>query len=260
MATEKSAQDAVGGGQSHYSVLAPEYDKFYEIYSHARANFIKRFFPLNQDDQLVDIGGGTAQVSLILKADIGMTKPVVCVDPNRDMLSVAEKNGAIAIHSTAESFLSKPDYPLKTVFFIGCVHHFPHPDVVFENLAKHMPEDGMGLILKYMYANENSNLPFFKAAMQSFVDVNKNSKSGLKQLSTLIESKGLKCKFVSDTELIEYDKSLWYDSIRNRFVFTLNKFSDAELELGIAELDEKFKDQDVFRFDATMEAIIITKN
>lgn len=207
----------------------------------------------------MDIGGGTAQVSLILKADIGMTKPVVCVDLNEDMLSVAEKNGAIAIHSTAEDFLSKPEYPLKTVFFIGCVHHFPHPERVFENLAKHMPEDGMGLILKYMYAKDNSHLPFFKAAKQSFVDVNQNSKSSLKELSTLIESKGLKCKFVSDTELIEYNKSLWYDCIRNRFVFTLLKFSDAELEQGIAELEEEFKDQDILRFDATMEAIIITK-
>lgn len=43
----------------------------------------------------------------------------------------------------------------------------------------------------------------------------------------------------------EIDKKMWYDGIRNRFSTALLDFSDEQLEQGIEELEEQFKDQDV---------------
>ena len=75
-----------------------------------------------------------------------LTKPVVCVDPSTEMLQVAERNGAITVQATAEDFLkSKPPYPLKVVFMVGCAHHFEDPDFVVSSLTCCMPEDGVCL-------------------------------------------------------------------------------------------------------------------
>ena len=78
--------------KGHYKKVAPKYDKFYELLSRVKADFIQRFIPLSKDDQLVDVGGGTAQFSLMIHSDLEMTNPVVCVDPSEEMLKVARKN------------------------------------------------------------------------------------------------------------------------------------------------------------------------
>ncbi len=104
--------------------------------------------PLKKDDHIVDIGGGTAQLSLMIHSDLGMTKQVVCVDPSPEMLEIAQKKGAITIQATGENFLaSKPDYSLKVVLMTSCVHHFKDPDL---KLAEYMPEDGVCIVTEYI--------------------------------------------------------------------------------------------------------------
>ena len=236
-------------------MLAPLYDKFYEFQYQAKANFIRHIFPFSQDDQLVDLGGATAQTSLILKADLKMTRPVVCVDPCKEMLAVAKQNGAITVEASAESFLgSKPQYPLDAVLIIGCFHHFTDPEFVLSSLAQYMPPKGMCLILRYD-SPENA-FPFFKAAKESFVRPGLT----LEQICNLIELNGLNYAKKYGSESVEIKKSLWYDCIRNRFMSSLQTFSDQELEEGIDELEEKFKDQDILRLDLAFEGILITKN
>lgn len=235
----------------HYKTLAQHYDKLYEVESRAKVNFIRRFVPFAQDDQLVDVGGGTAQLSLMIHADLGMTKPVVCIDPFQEMLNVAEKNGAITIQSTAEDFFAtKSKYPLDKVLMNFCVHHFNDQDFVFSRLAEYLPEDGVCIITEYP---PNATFPWFKAAKQAF------TASGEEKMMPLIKSKGLKCRFVTDTEPAEMDKALWYESIRKRFSSSLLKFSDEELEEGISELEEQFKDVQVLKYDITINGFIVTK-
>jgi SAM-dependent methyltransferase len=233
--------------------LAPQYDKLCLTYGHAEANFIQHFIPISKDDQIVDIGGGTAHISLKIHSDLGMTNPVVCVDPCREMLNVAQKNGAIVIQATAEEFLaSKPDFPLKVVLMNGCVHHFTDVDFVFSKLVKYMPDDGVCFVTD---CTGELSLPLFKAA----VDAHTGIDEGLDLLCDLVKSKGLKCRVVAGTEPGETDKELWYDAIRNRFFSLLLKFSDDELERGIEELEEQFKNQDTLKYDMAFRGLIIEK-
>lgn len=239
----------------HYKKLADQYDKFYGVQSRAKANLVKRFIPLSKDDQIVDVGGGTAQISLMLHSDLEMTHPVVCVDPIQEMLDVAQKNGAITIQSTAENFFaSKPDYPLKVVLMNGCVHHFADLDLVFSQLAKYMPEDGVCFVTEYP---ADKPLPYFKAALQAIASYGKGMFK-LDLLRTLIESKGLNCRMISETETIEIGKEFWYEAIRSRSASVLQKFSDDELEQGIEELEEQFKGTDVLKCDLATNGIIVT--
>lgn len=232
--------------------MAPTYNDFYDLDARVKADYTQQLFSLTKDDQLIDIGGGTALISLMIHSDLGMTKPVVCVDPSREMLDVARKNGAITVQATAESFLaSKPDYPLKHVLMNNCAHHFTDNEFVFTKLAEYMPEDGICIITKYPV---DMGLPFFKAAV-------KNYKTSIddETHSRIIEATGLKCRRVFHQVVREIDKQMWYDSIRNRVTSVLIGLSDEELEQGIEELEEQLKDQDVLKCDVGFRAIIITQ-
>ena len=75
----------------------------------------------------------------------------------------------------------------------------------------------------------------------------------------LAERNSLKCKLVSGSEYAEVDKELWYEAIRNRFISTLQRFTDAELEEGIKEMEKEFAGQNVLKLDLDMIGAIVTK-
>ena len=204
----------------------------------------------------MELGGGTALIGLMLKADLGMARPVVCVDPSEEMLAVARKNGAITVRATAEHFFtSKPEYSLNTVLIIGSIHHFTDPEFVLTRLAQYMPDTGRCLILKF--DRPEYTLPFFKAVKESF---DARPEITLEQVCTIVERiNGLKYVKKYGLESMECEKSVWYDSIRNRFMSSLKTFSDQELEQGINELEERFKDQDILDLELAFEGIVITK-
>lgn len=211
---------------------------------------------LQQDNQLIDLGGGTAQVSLMIKDRLKVTKPVVCVDPSNEMLQVAGRNGAITVQATAEDFLkTKPPYPLRVVLMISCVHHLEDPDFVFSSLSRYMPSDGVCFIQAYP-PDVTLLYPLFKAAKEAFAA---DSDSLQQRIPRLAEANGFKCELFSGSEQAEIDKELWYEAIRNRFISTLLKFTDAELEEGIGELEREFADKNVLKFDLNMEGAILTK-
>ena len=221
--------------------------------NHAKVNFIKRFVSIAKDDQLVDIGGGTALISLLLHSEIGMTTPVVCIDPVQEMLDVAQKDGAITVKATAEEFLAtKPDFPLKIVLMNGCVHHFTDRDLVFTKLAEYMPEDGVCIIAN---SSNAMALPLFKSAAETFSGILED----LDGLRELVQSKGLNCRAEFSTEPVEIDKTLWYDALRNRCISFLQNFSDEQLEQGIQELEEKYKGQNILKYNIDIKGLIISK-
>ena len=236
----------------HYRKVASQYDKYYEAQSHAKATLIQRFIPLTKDDQIVDIGGGTAQISLTIHSELKMMHPVVCVDPCQEMLNFASEKGAIAIQATAEEFFaSKPDCHLKVVLMIGCVHHFKSLNFVLSKLSEYMPDDGVCVALEIT----GNSLPMFKDAQQ----VTGGISAQLDLFYKALEGNGLKCKVVSDSVLEHVNKELWFEAIRNRFSSGLLKFTDEELERGIQELEEEFKDEDVLNFEIGMNGYVITK-
>ena len=251
----KQLKGRFGHYPGHYERLASEYDQFFDFLSRVKADFIQRFVPLSKDDQLVDVGGGTAQVSLMIHSDLGMTNPVVCVDPSQEMLKVAEKNGAKTIHSTAEDFLvsGKTQFPLKVVLMIGCIHHFQDINLVFSKLSECMPENGVCFIVQQP---PETTLPLFRAAKQAFADTSKR----LEPISEVLQTKGFQCKIVRGVESVQLKKGFWYSAIRNRVVSGFERLSDEELEQGIKELEEEFSREVILKFDLAMEGIVVQKS
>ena len=135
----------------------------------------------------------------------------------------------------------------------GCVHLFTDLDAVFGGVAKYLPDDGVCLIT----ADGTGKFPFFKAALEEFKNLTTNRHDSLFKL---IESKGLKWKQVESVHCVKVEKACWYEAIRCKAYSTLRKFTKEELEEGIKELEERFKDVNVLEFDYTAIGIIVTKN
>ena len=240
-----------------YRTLAKNYDKYYRMINRTTATFVQNSLPLlSSDDQLVDVGSGTGQVALMVKSDMKIKKPVVCVEPMKEMFDIASmKKGITSINATAEEFFSsKPEYPLKVVLMNGCVHLFTDLELVFEGLAKYLQDDGMCIITAMIY---DDTYPFFEAAKNK-LKTKKITPQSL-YFRRFIESKGLKCKMINSVEPVKVEKKLWYEAIRNRFSTVLINFSDEELEEGITELEKKYSDVNTIKFDLTMVGLIVTK-
>lgn len=233
----------------HYKNIAPNYDKYTKVFARASADIMKTFMSLTSDDQIIDIGGGTALTSFMLHKDFGLTKPVVCVDPSKEMLEVAEKNGAITIQSTAEGFLAtKPKFPLKVVCINGCIHHFEQPDYVFSQLASFMPNDGICIVT--MFAQPVFPRPAEDKSIERIKDIYKTID---------FEAKGLKCRMVDASTRGEIEKELWYAAIRNKVNSFLSTLSERELESIVKEWEEATESETVINFETTMITLIITK-
>ena len=236
----------------HFAKLAPAYDQVFEFLSSAHVNFIQHFVSLSRDDQLVDIGGGTALTSLRIHSDLEMTNPVVCVDPCEEMLKVAGENGAITIHSTAEDFLSsgKPEFPLKVVLILGCLHHFDDIDLVFSKLAEYMPDNGICLVLAQP---AKTTMPLFRAARQAFTDKKK-------AMRRVLNIKGFQGRAISGTESVQLNKEFWYNGLRGRCISGFERFSDEDIEQGIKELEEEFSNEDILKFGLDIEGVLLQKS
>ena len=209
---------------------------------------------MTQDDQLVDVGGGTAEISLMLKRDLGITKPVVCVEPSLNMLKVAEQKGARGIHCGAEEFFAtKPDFPLDVVLMMCCVHHFKDRDFVFTKLAEYMPETGRCAVVQTDFAS-NLKLPWFKGGKDYPIA------EDMQSITKLCQSKGFKCELVCEEDKIQLKKQKLYTMFRERFRSTFRALTDQQLEEGIQKLEDgDFKGLDTVEVVMGKHGLLMTK-
>lgn len=218
------------------------------------AHFVQEYVDILPDHQLLDIGGGTAEISRMIRKQLNLTKPVVCVDPSPHMLDIAtKKEDVIGVRATGEEFLSTPpQYPLDVVLMINCVHHFTDIRGMFSNLATFMPSKGVCIIT----VCDARCLPYFQAAKDKYIGLEGER---LEELCHTLESSGLKLKMVSDTTPVQVDKSVWYNLLRNRHDSGFWRFTDEQLEKGIEELEMKYKDVDTLKFNYITKGFIISR-
>ena len=235
----------------HYSTLAPDYDEIMSCTHLPIVNIIKHNIPLKKTDQIVDIGGGTGNVIQLLKREFDVEKPVACVEPNLKMLQVAMKmDGIIPIHSTAEKFFAKPNYPLDIVMMNYTCHHFHDPAGVFSNLAKYMSDEGTCMITQL----HPPTTVCFSALLEKWITVDNE------ELYKILDSNNLKYKFFMWKEPVEKSKQWWYKRLRGRWVSPLSLLTDEEIEEGIRELEGKFGAEEILNFYLDIGVVIVTKS
>ncbi|NES88692.1 MAG: SAM-dependent methyltransferase, partial [Okeania sp. SIO2B9] len=69
--------------------------------------------------------------------------------------------------------------------------------------------------------------------------------------------------FVVDMDMIEYPlevpKNQYFEMVENRYMSMLSTFNDTELAAGLKEIEEKYQDKSVLKFNDLMVFITATK-
>ena len=223
----------------HYRLLGNDYDNFYKARHEAQFTVLLKYFDVQPDHIVVDIGSGTGFLAERLTEKFQLKNLVWCVEPSAEMQEVAKKKkGVFPIQKTVDEFLSElnKDQRFDRVMCIATAHHFADPVKIYSGVEAFLSPGGVFLVVQaseYLYpwfTKTENRIGAFLAERKE------NTSSWLRLANFDVE--------VSD-EMIDYDvtKSQWYDMLRGRFHSILSELSDKEIEEGIDELEKgKLKD------------------
>ena len=223
----------------------------YSDYSAANVTIIDRQLRFTSDDSILDIGGGTAEISHRLWKMHNLKTPVLCVDPSEAMLAIARnKEGVETVKSTAEEFfMNDSDGRLfSKILILGCYHHLSDPGIIFTGVARVLSDNGVCFVLRV--TSDSAPISFINTLFKE-VD--------FQQIAKLAESKGLRAKILYDCEAIRLKKEACFQFLRNRMISGMSEFTDAEIEMGIKELDQRYGGSQIIDVEYKVNLAVITK-
>ncbi len=238
--------------EQHYAKVSSSYDCMFSDYSAANVSIINRHLRFTADDSILDIGGGTAEISHQLWKTHNLKTPVLCVDPSEAMLAIARsKEGVETVKSTAEQFFkNNSDGRLfSKILFLGCYHHLSDPGIVFAGVARVLSDNGVCLVLR---VTSDSPPVCFANTHSGYID--------FQQIAKLAESKGLRAKVLDDYEACRpIKKEACFQFLRKRMVSSMSEFTDAEIEMRIKELDQRHSGSQMIDMEYKFNLVVITK-
>ncbi len=222
---------------THYNDIADVFNKVWKFsdgYKTWVIENINRFLELNQNDILIDIGGGTGTFTSLIKRKSNVKK-AICVEPSSSMCNKAKEFDNIeCICEDAYTFSKKKNITYNKILFKEVVHHIKDRKKVWDNLYKNIPSNSKILIIT---RPQNIEFPLFNAALEAF----KVNQPPIENLINELENS----KFQVTYEIKKYTFTLstkeWYMMLENRFMSDLNHFTDHEIKLGIDELKQNHK-------------------
>ncbi|MGB0861534.1 MAG: SAM-dependent methyltransferase [Saprospiraceae bacterium] len=242
--------------KKHYDNLSKIYDDLW-FYSSGFVTFmtdhIIQKLALKETDKVLDLGAGTGIYSKDILEKIHFNQPISCVDLSNEMLKNLENHPDIkAIHSDAISFCSSKNDEFDKVFAKEMFHHLNilERDILYKSLFNLIKTNGLVGILQLTptieYPLFQDALDYFSKNQIHYKDIEKGLiDAGFSDVQTLFISYPL-----------EIEKSKYLNMIANRYMSLLSNYSDEELQIGIQQVKEKYKNEPIFKFEDTFVMII----
>jgi hypothetical protein len=121
------------------------------------------------------------------------------------------------------------------------VHHIDDRKTLFKNIHERLTDGG---ILLLVHVPPNVKYPLFSQALERCLDWHADPD----ELTTLLEETGFKV----EREGLDFPHSIpkehYFQMVANCYMSVLTSFSEEELAAGLAEMEEKYADQDVLEF------------
>jgi SAM-dependent methyltransferase len=202
---------------------------------------------------VVDLGGGMGDFSLDLKKQLHSRYSFLCVDPSTELINEAKRNGIDSVIANAMEF-SLLDYKYDLIFLKEMIHHIPIDSLtaVFQNIHRQLNPNGSLLIVTRPV---ETDFPFFNKVKEIWKTTQPPSSVFT---SSLIESNFNTTVYEREYK-VAMSKVHWYDFIRNKSFSEFSLCSDNELEEGILELEEKYKDANTLHFKDKLIFIVAQK-
>jgi SAM-dependent methyltransferase len=227
------------GTQAHYDRLAASYDENW-AYSPAYIAWMTRNIldraAIRPGQVVADIGCGTGLYSRQLAA-AGAT--VICTDPSQAMLDQLPDDPALVLvrgsaQDIAEHRVTLPAKHLDAIVIKESIHHVPASErqAVLRGLAALLAPGGRIIIVMLP---GSITYPLFTAALERFESIQPDPAD----IAATLSSAGLQTELAYDSYELTLEKNRYLSMVRNRYMSLLATFSDAEIEHGIIEIQER---------------------
>lgn len=249
--------------QDHYEAIADSYEDayFYQSATDYHRWLVEQcldVLDLGPEDRLADIGCGTGHFTAALARAAGLTIPALAIDSSPSLLEAAAARSELRVlQADALAFAhseSRPSAPIDAVLLKEVIHHLPReqlPDLAF-GLYQRLSFGGRILIVT---RPKTVDYPFFAAAHRVW---EAHQDEAVDYAATLQDA-GFQTAIHLRPYPIALPKDQWFAMIRKRFWSTFARFSDEELEAGIAEI-ERAHPGDNLSFDDRLLFLIARKN
>jgi SAM-dependent methyltransferase len=226
--------------QAHYDRLAASYDQNW-AYSPAYIAWMTRCLldraAIQPGQVVADIGCGTGLYARGLAA-AGAT--VICADPSQAMLDqLPDDPSLLAVRASAQDIAARrvtlPAAWLDVIVIKEAIHHVPASDraEVLRGFGELLAAGGR-IVIAMLPAH--IGYPLFTAALQRFEGLQPDPAD----IAALLSAAGLETELTYDSYKLTLAKDRYLSMVRSRYMSLLASFTDAELERGVAEIQERY--------------------
>lgn len=230
--------------ENHFDTIADEFNGLWQMtpeYQNWISDTILSILELKPHEQFVDLGGGTGFYTKLISQKASLLIKALCVEPSANMLSqIQESDNLESICTDALSFVGC-DIHYDKILLKEMVHFVENRQQLFEGICHQLCKNGKLLILT---RPKWTQLPFFTTAHETFSETQPSLESLKKEL---LEA-GIQPVSVIEEFVFSMPKERWYGMLRNRFMSNLQNFTDKEIEEGIEQLEQTFKNQEMIDF------------
>jgi SAM-dependent methyltransferase len=224
--------------RAHYERLADRYNDNW-VYNATFVHWMNRLIldrlDIRPTDQIADIGCGTGLYS---KGLAERANRVLCVDPSAKMLEQLPSSDAlIPIQASAEKIISgevsMPYDEFDAILIKEAIHHVRDRASVLSGLAHRLRPGGRILVVMLPV---HIDYPLFAAALELFERIQPDPND----VAAALRSAGLQVDLRYESFGLSLEKSRYLNMVRSRYMSLLSSFDRAELEQGIAEINNKY--------------------
>jgi SAM-dependent methyltransferase len=226
--------------RAHYDRLADSYDDNW-AYSPAYVAWMTGCIldraAIRSGQVVADIGCGTGLYSRGLAATAAQ---VICADPSQAMLDQLPGDPAFvpvraSAQDIAERRVTLPGDSLDAIVIKEAIHHVPAGgrQAVLRGLAELLAPGGRIVIVMLP---ARIGYPLFTAALQHFERLQPDPAD----IAAMLSGAGLETELTHDSYTLVLAKDRYLSMVRNRYMSLLADFSDAELERGISDIQERY--------------------
>ncbi len=223
---------------THYDRLAERYDNNW-AYSPAfitwMTGHILDRLAVRPGERVADLGCGTG---LYAKGLLDRAGRVLCVDPSAKMLAQLPEDDELqpicaSSEDVAAGRAKLPYDQLDAVLIKEAIHHVSDPAAVLYGLCQLLAPGGRLLVVMLPTRIE---YPLFAAALALFERLQPDPEA----IAAAMRAAGLAVDLQYESFTLSFEKSRYLSMVRSRYMSLLSSFSDAELERGIAEIDQRY--------------------
>jgi 2-polyprenyl-3-methyl-5-hydroxy-6-metoxy-1,4-benzoquinol methylase len=225
--------------QAHYERLAASYNDNWTHSTAYIAWMTQRILDraaIEPGQVIADIGCGTGLYSRGLAA---VPATVICADPSQAMLDQLPDDPAlIPVRASAQDIAARhvplPAERLDAVVIKEAIHHVPASDrqPVVHGLAELLAPGGRIVIVMLP---ARIGYPLFTAALRHFERLQPDPVD----IAGIVSAAGLETELTFASYTLAIAKQRYLSMVRNRYMSLLADFTDAELEQGITEIEER---------------------